>query len=155
MALLPATMQQAFDRLFRIERPRFAGLAAQRLAAIYADYAQAATAGVYGLVVLTGTERPRLESALRAALALPQGSALSLALAWTGGLSVFWAGAAFVGGGAATVVAGAPLLTGALAGLFSNPLNTESVSAAGLATALDVATRTLVVGGPSGPQPVV
>ena len=152
MPLNPAPLEDALRFILDTPPPN-AALSAQRFAKAYADYAAGAVAGSYGPVVLTGTERPRLEALLRAALTAPVGAAPVLATAWATGLQLFWTGAVF-GPAAATAVAGVPAVIGGLTALYLNLASTKAAAAAGTATVLDVATRTVIVVGPSGPQPV-
>lgn len=153
MPLVSAILQDGFLRQFRAARVSGGALTAQAFAQTYFSYAVAAGCA-YGPFVPTGTEQPRLAAALGGAFASPGGSAALVGAAWGAGLSLFWAGALF-GLGAATGLPGVPPMIGQVIAALSNPQNTAEAAAVALATALDVGTRTLVIGGPSGPVPVV
>ena len=151
MALIPATLHTGLLRMFRLNAAANGAQGASDFARAYFAYAAPAMSA-YGPFIPTGTEQLRLESILRASI-LPIGAPLLIAQAWGSGLQAFWTGAVF-GTGAATALPGAAAVVGALNGVLSSNRNTAEVAAARMASAIDIATRTLVIGGPGGPVPV-
>jgi predicted membrane-bound mannosyltransferase len=152
MALVAEALKAELLRAFQMLKVSRAPQAAQLFAAAYFTYAVTASS-FYGPFVPTGTEQPRLRGMLQAALSAPMGSALACAQAWGTGIQLFWVGAVF-GTGVATVLTGLPLLVGGVAGVLSNSRNETSTAAQLLATVIDAGTRTLLIGGGSGPVPV-
>jgi hypothetical protein len=159
MALLVNQLYQDLLRVFK-SYPGTARDAADRMAAAYASYASAATAGA-GTVVLTGAERLLLTNTLYAAIADPTtGYPQKLAQAWGTGYTAFWMSPpiAVTGGvsGLVTAATGGPLLASTLTALYSNVYNTAEVAAHDTAVALDLATRTVIatITPPIPPVPV-
>lgn len=154
MALQPAVLRAELTRIFSVSSGSPAEAAA-KLAAAYGRYAQTATAGVVPWVP-TGLEERRLRGVLVVSLG-PTGSAPVVARAWAQGVTAFWFAPPVVFGvGAVTAVPGAALLLPTLTALFLSPRNSVVSAAASLASALDAATRTVLVTlPPAGPVPLV
>lgn len=117
--------------------------AGQKLAAAYFEYA---SGGMFGASVPTLAGRDTaLAATLGTSLVLP-GLPATHAAAWGAGLAAFWAAVPVAGAQAGATVppAGGAALVAALTVLFANPANTADTAAAGLATALDVCTKTVV-----------
>lgn len=147
MALLPALLEDAF---LLLPESGDGTAAAADFAGIYATYAATAQAGVL-LPLLTGTEDTRFAAALAVSFANPQGSPASAAAAFVAAVTEYWLTPPVPFGtppvltlGIVTAFVGAPVLQSQLESLFAAP-NTAAVFAAGLAAALDVATRTVTV----------
>lgn len=154
MALVPLLLVQGFASVFAAPA-RSSEQAADQMAGVYARYARGATAGALPWVP-TGAEQQRLRAALAAAT-VPMGTPQMLAQAWASGLAAFWlAPPVPFPPGVASAFPGQPALVGALSSLFSNPRNQVTTAAAGLGSALDAATRTILVQVPVvGPVPLV
>jgi len=153
MPLDPTTLSSQFLRQFRSARISGRQDVARSLAQTYLQYALTASS-VYGPFVPTGTEQPRLEAILAAALVPSVGAATAVAVAWGTGIQAFWVGAVF-GVGVGSAVPGAPVMVGGLTSLLANPLNTAETAAAAMASLIDAGTRTLLIAGPGGPVPVI
>jgi hypothetical protein len=150
MALFPGSMVEGFTQLFTSGLPQTSQDSAQKMASIYHQYAQTATAGP-ALPLFTGLETDALQALLTAALAVPQVGAPSvIAAAWGSGLVSYWntppvlfAGVSVAG--SVTVAAGCLSAIPVLTTLYLNAFNTPETAAAQMASALDIATRTVLV----------
>lgn len=154
MPLLPTVLCQDLARALSTSAPSH-GAAAAKLAAAYARYAAGATAGAFPWVP-TGQEEARLRRALAAALG-PSGAPPIVGAAWVLGLTQFWLLPPVpFAPGLVTAMPGAVALAPAITTALLNPRNTSGAAAASLASALDAATRTVLVTiPPSGPVPLV
>ena len=143
-------MIRGFTQLFTSGHPQTPVDAAKKMASIYDQYAQLAMAGP-SLPAFTGLEKGRLESLLLAALAVPLvGAPPLIAAAWANGMLAYWntPPVPFVGpavAGAVTLAVGCLSAIAPLTVVFSNPFNTPESAAVQIASALDIATRTVIV----------
>jgi uncharacterized protein (DUF486 family) len=164
MPLISAGLQASLFQIFTSQRQMTPRLAAQKMAKAYDNYARTAMAAA-STPVITGLEAQKLEQTLYTAISNPRvGMAPIIAAAWGAGVMAYWMAppVPFVGPQtgmvlqAATVV---PIITAGLTACFSNVLSTESLSAQLMSTALDAATRTVMVTllppPPAPPVPVV
>lgn len=148
MALVESVLQAGFAAA---PEQTDATAAAQQFAGIYLSYALSAQAGVF-LPILTGLEVTRLQAVLAAQFSNHNGTPVQAAQAFVDGLTQFWLTPPVPFGtnpppvplAVVVAFAGAPALLAALQALFAAPNDTNTF-AAGLAAALDVATRTVVV----------
>lgn len=147
MALLPATLESAFALL---PESGDGTAAAADFAGIYATYATEAQAGVI-LPLFTGTEETRFAAALAAAFTNTNGTPASAAAAFVLAVTEFWLTPPVPFGvppvtplAVVTAFIGAPVLQTQLEALLGVP-NDLPTFAAGLAAALDTATRTITV----------
>lgn len=127
-------------------KPASAAAACNQLAGYYATYALGALAGV-APPVFTGTEQTRFANLLKQVLNIspPVGTSAQAAGGFVAAVTSFWMTPPVVfGGGVVTAFPGAPALQAALVQLFST-FNDADAAALGLATALDVATKTVTV----------
>lgn len=152
MPLLLPVLQRAVTDVFRNRNVRDGATAARLLSQAYFLYA-ATAASAYGPFTPTGTEVVRLQAMLRSALSSPVGAVTSISSAWGRGLLTFWVGAVF-GTGVALPLPGVGLVQSQVSASLLVLGNTADSAALGLATALDAGTRTLTIGGMSGPVPV-
>ena len=147
MALIKSSLESALVVALSAS-PASSIAAAKGMADAYATYAGAAMAGVT-LPVFTGLEKNALMSQLIAAIAVPLvGSPATLATAWSSGVSAFWLTppVVFVGPGLAGTVSGftgQSALQSSLQTAFLMLTNSISQTAALMASALDVATKTV------------
>jgi hypothetical protein len=150
MALNPSTLQSGFLQLFTTNKPQTPQQAAEMMASIYDSYAQTAMAGP-ALPIFPGTGKLALQNLLLPAIATPLVSVPPLlAAAWGAGLLAYWNAppVPFVGpavAGAVAVAAGVSLCIPLLTACYVNPANTAQSAAAQMASALDAATRTVIV----------
>lgn len=124
--------------------PASASDAADGMSDAYYDYASDATAGG-GKVAIPGANKSALAAALLAAIGAPAaGSPVSISGAWASGVAAFWIGVPVTGAqsGATVACPGAASLLASLTAIFANVANTADKAAAGVAAALDVATKT-------------
>lgn len=148
MALVPAVLVAGFTAAPEQTDP---STAAAQFATIYNTYALAATAGAT-VVILTGGEEARFAAALEPQFATANGTPADAAAAFVQAMTEFWLTPPVAFGsnpppvplGAVNAFLGAAALQAALVALFSAP-NTTATFAAGLASALDIATRTVTV----------
>lgn len=161
---MPLNVQKLSIGLGSIFRsmPTSGAEAAMRIASEYDSYCRLGMAPP-GLPMITPASLQALAASLSAVLGQPNGTAASVAAAFSSGIQAFWLSppVLFVGGpasGVATAIPGAsaaiPLITSAL----QNLANSEDTAAAQIAAALDTATRTVLVvystpPPPSGPPP--
>lgn len=118
--------------------------AASAYASAYQVYAASATAGVFPWVP-TGVEEVSLRSALLGGFSAKVSGATAAA-GWATGLLAFWmAPPVAFGVGAVTSFSGQGVLQATLSGLFSVPSGSREMVAGQLSTALDIATRTVIV----------
>lgn len=125
--------------------------AANQFASIYNTYALTAQAGPT-VPIFTGAEEARFSAALAVQFAVANGTPADAAAAFVQAMTEFWMTPVVPFGtnpppvplGAVNGFLGAAALQAALVALFSAP-NDTATFAAGLASALDVATRTVTV----------
>jgi hypothetical protein len=144
VALDQTALKNALAAVFA-SMPASASAAADALAGAYDTYA---TAGRFGtnVPVLTG-RRAALKSTLEAGMLVP-GAPGVFAAAWSSGVNTYWTGVAVASvappqSGTTAGCPGASALTGALSTVFANLANTANTCAAGVAAALDTATKTV------------
>lgn len=145
MALVPSVIEAGFASMIAT-KPSSASDACDQLANFYLAYAAPAMAGP-ATPVFTGTEQVRFSAALLAILGVspPSGTPAQAAAAFVAAVTTFWLTPPVVfGAGVVTAFPGAGALQAALVALFST-FNDSSSAASGLATALDVATKTVTV----------
>lgn len=126
--------------------PPTASDAAEAMANAYGTYAQTGQAGA-GLPVVTPAHKSALKATLLAAISNPLiGLPATFAGAWGNGVDTFWTGMPIAGAvsGSTAGCPGKGALIGSLSGVFANPLNTAAICAAGMANALDTATKTVI-----------
>lgn len=145
MALLPATLESAFALL---PESGDGAAAAADFAGIYATYAAEAQAGPL-VPLFVGGEQAAFAAALAVSFTNTNGTPASAAAAFVEALTVFWLTPPVPFGapaplGVVTAFIGAPALLSQLEALLGVP-NDLPTFAAGLATALDTATRTITV----------
>lgn len=160
MPLNKATLKKDIADVFK-SQPDSGAIAAQKIAMAYDTYCKNAMAAP-GMPIFTGTEAKRFEAPIAAALSAMAGPP-GVAAAFTAGFMAYWMSppVPFVGGPAAGVVSAAPggaAITGILSGALANIKNTEDLIADIIATALDTATKTVLVTyatppPPAGPPP--
>lgn len=161
MPLVVSTLASELKTIFE-SMPTDGALAASKLAGAYDKYCKAALAG--GIPpVFTGAEKPALEGFLAGVLASGAGSAAQVAQAWSTGIQAYWVAppVPFMAppiAGVVTAMPGAASAVSTITGVLSNMANTEDSAAQGLAAALDVATKTVLVTfttppPPAGPPP--
>lgn len=148
MPLISSVLQNALLALFK-SNPS-ASDAAKGIAKAYSMYAMTATAGA-AKANLTGLESQAMEKALSAVFAsVSAATPATASMALASGVVAFWmmppvtfsgaqAGAVFQ---AATAM---PIITGQVAKTLANQNNSPETAAMELATALDMATRTVTV----------
>lgn len=143
MPLVSTVIEQGFKAMI-VTKPANGSAAATQLSNIYQAYAASAVAGV-APPVFTGTEKVRFAAALQAVLSTPDHTAAEAAGAFVAAVTTFWlTPPVLFGAGAVTAFAGAPALLAALTAFFG-AFNDTDAAAAGLATLLDVATKTITV----------
>jgi hypothetical protein len=143
-------------------QPSTGALAAKKLALEYDKYCKTAMAPP-ALPIFTGVEAMSLEGPLAAVFSGGTGPAPAVAQAWATGIQAYWLAppVMFVGGpvsGVATAMPGAPASIAPITAALTNLGNTEETFAQQLATALDIATKTVLVTfatppPPAGPPP--
>lgn len=157
---MPLNVQQLTQGLAAIfkSQPGSGSEAANKIAAEYDKYCKAGMAAP-GAPVFVGVEAMSLEGPLAGALGSGNGTAAAVAAAYATGIQTYWLvpPVVFIGGpasGLATAMPGAgaavPLITTAL----SNTQNTEDSIASQIATALDTATKTVLVTFTTPPPPL-
>jgi hypothetical protein len=157
MALVPAVLESAFAAIPPTTDPV---AAADRFALAYQTYAAAAQAGPT-IPIFTGLEQAAFSAALQPVFQIAVGSAAGAAAAFVQAVTTFWMTPPVSFGtnpppvplGVVTAFTGAAVLQVALVALFG-AMNDTATFAAGLAAALDVATRTVVVTITAGPTNV-
>ena len=124
-------------------------------ASAYQTYAAPAMAGVL-LPIFTGSEMPLFLGQISPVFNNPNGTAVQFANALASAVETFWflppvpfAGGAFAG--AVSGFPGKPALVAQLVAVLSNQYDNAAQPAQDIATALDVATRTVIVS--FGPPP--
>jgi hypothetical protein len=160
MPLNKATLAKDIADVFK-SQPDSGAVAAQKIAAAYDTYCKAGQA-LPGLPIFTGTEAKRFEAPIAAALSAMAGAS-GVAAAFMAGFMAYWMSppVMFSGGPAMGVVTAAPggaAITGVLSGALANVQNTEDLIGDMIATALDTATKTVLVTyttppPPAGPPP--
>lgn len=162
MPLNSSSLAKELEAAFA-SQPESPALSAQKMAAAYDNYCKAGIAG--GIPPLfTGAEVKRLEGILLGAIASPVGGGPPvIAAAWSAGIQSYWLTppVPFLAppiAGVTTAMPGAGAAIAVLSAGFLNVLNTEATIAQIMATALDIATRTVLVTfatppPPAGPPP--
>ena len=154
MPLLPNVLQKGLLEISR-SHPKSASDAAAKMAKAYADYARGAlAAGVPA--TFTGTEEKRLRVALESAFAGGNGTPATGAQGWAAGLTSFWLSPPVIFGPGAVVSAIPPFsisVVGALSAIAA-PSKAVEPPVAQVAQGLDIATRSVMVFIPPGPNPV-
>jgi len=148
---MPLNVQQLTQGLAAIFKgqPKSGAEAANKIAAEYDKYCKAGMAAP-GLPVFVGTEAMSLEGPLAGALGSGNGTAASVAAAYGVGIQAYWLAppVVFVGGpasGLATAMPGVGAAVSLITVALSNVQNTEDSAASQIATALDAATKTVLV----------
>jgi len=144
--LLPVLTSQL---VVAMQNPSDQGAAkAQEWARAYNTYALTAQAGAL-LPTFVGIEAQALAGQLAGVMTNPNGTAVQFANAFANGIEAFWllppvpfAGA---GVGAVSLFPGKGALVGQLTSVFSSFTDQTAAKAAEIASALDVATRTVIV----------
>lgn len=148
MPLIPATLTASLAAV--LGGPSLSGAQkAQEFGTAYQTYALTATAGVL-LPIYVGIEGRAMAARLTPVLGTQQQSPYEFARALAGGVEAFWLlpPVPFLGGvaaGSVTAFIGKAALVAAVAGILSSPTLRHEPVAAQLASALDVATRTVTV----------
>lgn len=147
MALNPAGLNSSFQRIAKNPGEDKNDIA-DRWSKAYDDYAKTAQAGAL-LPQFTGTEVVRLRGIILTAISAPVPVPAVFANAWATGIASYWLTppVPFAGAGTGTPTAfpGQATLPPALISILSAP-KPESISTpAAMATAIDVATRTIIV----------
>lgn len=148
MALLLSTLKDGIKRVLD-RKPRTTAQAASGFADAYNTYAQVAMAGA-AIPTFTGLEKAAFQSTLLAGINSNTGNPALIAQAWADAVNAFWLlpPVPFTDGvnaGVPTAFPGLAILGPCLIGIFSNVNNTEETAAAGMASCLDTATRTITV----------
>lgn len=149
MPLVSPLLQRAIADLFRSQLSSPEEFA-QKFAKAYDDYAKGAMA-IPASPVFTGSEKTLLESAVKPALITPfSGAPPIIAAAITAGYVSYWSAppvnfACPLYAGMVVAPAGAAALLPALTAVFLNTQNTEDSAAQQIASALDAATRLVMV----------
>lgn len=154
MPLNPIVLEKGILQLLR-EPSKTTKEAAGKLARAYFDYVSSATAGGTP-AAFTGLERSAMEANLASSFH-PNGSPSEAAGSLSRAVGAFWMSPPVVFGlGPVVSWAGATTLTATLVSSLSSPKTPAGVAAKKIASALDSATRLVMVGTPpSGPLPVV
>ena len=147
MALVASALATGIEGVFRARIPTSAQVGSL-LGSVYGIYAQGAQAGV-ALPVLTGTEAARFGQVLSAALNL-MASPPTVAQAFADALQAFWLTPPVIftdgiNAGPVPAILGIPALISALTSTFAALTNTEAIAAQQIASALDAATRSIIV----------
>jgi len=150
--LLPALTSQL---VVAMQQPSDQGAAkAQEWARAYTTYAATAQAAAL-FPVFVGVEGQALAGHLTRVMTNPNGTAAQFASAFASGIEAFWLlpPVVFTGGGAGAVslFPGKSALVGLLTSVFSSFTDQTAAKAAEVASALDTATRTVIVA--FGPPP--
>jgi hypothetical protein len=146
MALNPSSMVQAFLAI-ATNPPKTPKEAAHRYAVAYDSYAKTAQA-LGSFPVFTGLEEQALEAILFAAMSLPVGLPITMATAWGLGVASYWnlPPVAFVGpqvGAVLQAATASAIIIPAMTTILLIPGNPALTAALGMATALDLGTRTV------------
>lgn len=136
--------------------------AAEVMATAYVAYTATALFGA-GLPIFTGAEKDVLKATILAVLNPALMNPAGLAGAWAAGITAFWSAPPIVVAGPApgtvTACPGAAGLLASLTAVCVVPGQPAAVAAAGMALAIDIATKTtfatLTVGGVPTPTPIV
>lgn len=129
--------------------PPSAAVSAKKLSSAYDTYAKGAQAGI-ALPIFIGTEKEVMASTLLAAMNPRSGNPTSFATAWATALTSFWTTPPVVfsdgvNTGPALAVPGSAALKSSLEIALANARQSAPQAAQTLATALDVATRTITI----------
>jgi hypothetical protein len=148
VALDKSSLASGLEAIFK-EQPSSGAQAASKIASKYDAYCKGGQAGP-GLPLITPAAKKALEGHLAAAMAVPAGDAVAVASAFSTGIMAYWMTPPVpcVGGAASGVVTampGAGAVVGPLTAAFKNTKNSETAIANQIASALDVATRTVLV----------
>ena len=161
MPLVVAKLSKGLAGIFKDQLDSGA-LVASKIAQEYDDYCKKGMAGA-AFPLLTGSEKGLMEGTLAAALSSSNGTAAMVAQAFAMAIQTYWMAppVLFAGGpvsGVVTVMPGAMSAVGPITAALMNLNNTEDTAANMIATALDVATKTVLVTfstppPPTGPPP--
>ena len=154
MPLVVATLESGLEAVF-LALPATGAQAAQMMADAYFAYA---SLGLFGASVPAFPTGSSLLVAPLAAAMIPIGTPAGFGAAWTAALSAFWIPAITVSGaqtGAVVGCAGAAAAAAGIAAVVANPLNTPGSAAAGIASVLDTATKTVSAALAPPPTPVL
>lgn len=155
MPLVSKILEAGLLQVFKAQKGLSASDSAQKQAKAYADYAQMGMAG--GVPpVLTGAEAKGLESKLSQVLSAPKSAtAGSIALAWATGVVSFWSSppVSFGAGKVLLAALALPIITPGLTACFASIPKSPEACAAQMATALDLATKTVIILMPTPPPP--
>lgn len=161
MPVVMANLASGLANVFR-SQPSSGAEAAQKITAEYDLYCKPAMAAP-GLPIFTGAGKSAMEGLLAGALSSNMGAAAAVAAAFSAGIQAYWLSppVTFVGGpatGVVTAMPGAASVIAPLTAAFLNLANTEDTIAQAIASALDAATKTVLVTystppPPSGPPP--
>jgi len=148
MALDAAGLANGLAAVFK-GKPSSGADAAKKIAAEYDTYCKKGQAPP-GLPVFTGVEASALEGPLASAMGSPNGSAEAVAAAFAQGLKAYWLAppVPFSGGpatGVVTAMPGADAVIGPITSALKNTSNTEEAIGGSIASALDAATKTVLV----------
>lgn len=161
MPLVVADLIAGLTAVFQTMNPDGA-TTSQKIALEYDKYARKGVA-TPGLPVIPPTQMQALAAPLTAAMGSPGGTPATVAQAYGVGIQAYWLSppVPFVGGPAAgvvTAIPGAPVVVPQITAALSNLKNTAATVAQQIGTALDSATRTVLVTyatppPPTGPPP--
>jgi len=161
MPLNVATLAKGLAGVFK-DQPDNGALAASKIAQEYDTYCKEAMAGA-ALPIFTTTEKTRMEGILAGALSSSNGQAAMVAQAFSAAIQSYWLmpPVQFSGGpimGMVTVMPGAAAVIPAITAGLSNVQNMEDSIGQIIASALDAATKTVLVTfttppPPAGPPP--
>lgn len=161
MPLVVATLASALEAAFA-SHPDVAAKAADDMAKAYDDYCKAGLAG--GVPpLLTPAGKSALMGMLLSAIASGNGTPAQVGQAWASGIQMYWMSPPVLFTappivGTVTAMPGAAGAAAAITGVLANGQNTPGTAAQGIAAALDVATKTVLVTftappPPTGPPP--
>jgi len=159
--LVVVTLGNALEAAFAAHSDSAAQVA-NDMATAYDSYCKAALAG--GIPpLLTPAAKSALMGMLLGAIESGNGTPAQMGQAWAAGIQMYWMSPPILFTappivGTVTAMPGAASVPGAISGVLSNPLNTAATAAQGIAAALDVATKTVLVTftappPPTGPPP--
>ena len=158
MPLVVSSLAAALEAAF-LSHPGSAAISASDMAKAYDDYCKAGLAGGIPPLLLPAG-KSALEGVLLGAIASGQGTPAQIAGAWSSGIQAYWMTPPVVFTappitGVVTAIPGAAAVTGVVIGVLSNVKNTAATAAQGIAAALDVATKTVLVTFATPPPPAL